>query len=55
MTLADDLITHSNLLLAYQNAARGKRGRAATARFEYLLADHLLELQTELRQQIYLQ
>jgi hypothetical protein len=37
-----------NLLIAYDNAARGKRGRHAAAAFEYNLADHLLELQGEL-------
>jgi hypothetical protein len=33
-----------NLLLAYANAARGKRGQRAAAAFEYRLADRLLEL-----------
>jgi hypothetical protein len=38
----------SNLLLAHRKAARGKRGGLSVASFEYPLADHLLELQTEL-------
>jgi len=47
------LIAWDNLLEAWRKAARGKRGRAATARFEHQLADHLLELQDELRTQQY--
>jgi hypothetical protein len=38
-----------NLLQAYRKSALGKRGRETTARFEHQLADHLLELQDELR------
>ncbi len=49
----DRLATWENLWLAYQNASRGKRGRPATAAFEYKLADHLLDLQRELREQTY--
>jgi RNA-directed DNA polymerase len=37
-----------NLRLAYQKAARGKRGKGAAAGFEYNLADNLLSLQEEL-------
>ncbi len=39
--------------VAALQAARGKRARAAVARFELLWADHLLALQDELRQGIY--
>lgn len=53
MTLQEQLCGWGNLWLAYQNAARGKRGRAATAAFEYDLADQLLLLETELREQTY--
>jgi len=47
------LFDWDNLLLAYQTASRGKRGREATARFEYLLADNLLVLQEELANKAY--
>lgn len=53
MTLQAQLWNWDNLQLAYRNASRGKRGRGATAAFEYVLADHLLELQCELREQTY--
>src|SRR4030067_521991 len=53
LTLQDQLYTWENLWLAYQKAGRGKRGRATTAEFELFLADYLLELQAELRQQTY--
>jgi RNA-directed DNA polymerase len=43
-----------NLLLAYQKASRGKRGKGAAATFEYRLADNLLQLQTELQSRTYL-
>jgi len=46
-------VSWENLLEAYRNAARGKRAREATARFEHGLADHLLELQKELRSRRY--
>ncbi len=39
--------------MAYQNASRGKRGRGATAEFESLLADNLLELESELQERTY--
>ncbi len=42
------LTTWENLLDAWGKAAKGKRGRESTARFEHRLADHLLELQDEL-------
>lgn len=42
-----------NLRLAYRKAARGKRGRAAAATFEYNLADNLLTLQAELINKTY--
>ncbi len=44
------LCSFENLLLAYDKAARGKRGGASVARFEYALADRLLELRCELRE-----
>jgi RNA-directed DNA polymerase len=53
MTLQARLCNWENLWLAYANAARGKRGRAATAGFELYLADNLLNLQVELEQQTY--
>jgi len=42
-----------NLLLAYDQAARGKRGKHAAAEFEYNLADRLLEIEQELAQKTY--
>lgn len=53
MSLQERLCSWENIRLAYQNASRGKRGREATAAFELLLADNLLELQGELSDQTY--
>lgn len=53
MNLPEQLCDWENMRLAYQNASRGKRGRGATAAFEMLLADNLLELQNELSSQTY--
>ena len=47
------LISWENLLLAYQRAAKGKRGHANVAAFEYRLEDHLWQLQRELEAQTY--
>ena len=44
-----DLYSWENLLLAYEKAARGKRGHPAVAAFERRLEDRLLELQVELQ------
>lgn len=45
-----DLLTSwDNLLLAYRKAAKGKRGGAAVALFEWRLEDELLLLRAELR------
>lgn len=52
MNLQEQICEWGNLRLAYQNASRSKRGRSATAAFEMLLADNLLELQKELKEQI---
>ena len=48
-------LVHSweNLMLAYREAARGKRGKAPAARFEFNLADELIALQTELESGTY--
>ena len=43
-----DVHAFENLWLAYRKAAKGKRGRAAAALFEFKLADNLLQLQEEL-------
>ncbi len=43
-----DLCSWENLLLAYRKAAKGKRGHADVAAFEYRLEDRLLELRDEL-------
>jgi retron-type reverse transcriptase len=47
------LCSWENLRLAYQKAAKGKRGKAAAAAFEYYLADNLLALQEELVSKTY--
>jgi retron-type reverse transcriptase len=47
-SLFDAITSWDNLLLAYRKAARGKRGKASTARFEHQLADRLLTLQLDL-------
>ncbi len=44
----DSIVAWDNLWLAYRKAAKGKRGKASAARFEYRLADRLLALQREL-------
>jgi len=54
MNLHEQVCDWVNLRLAYENASRGKRGRGATAQFESLLADNLLELETELKERTYL-
>lgn len=53
MTLQDDLAAWENLNLAFRSAARGKRGRGAAAAFEFDLADQLLGLERDLREQTY--
>ena len=53
MKIQEQLCDWVNLLVAYRNASRGKRGRGATASFEMLLEDNLLELQKELEEQTY--
>jgi hypothetical protein len=42
------LCSWGNLLLAWHKAARGKRGTASVARFEYRAEEHLAQLQMEL-------
>ena len=49
----DVICSWENLRLAFDKAARGKRGRSAAAAFEYRLADNLLQLQDELLAQTY--
>lgn len=53
MNINEKICDWENLRLAYTNASRGKRGRGATAEFESLLADNLLELEGELQEQTY--
>jgi retron-type reverse transcriptase len=53
MNLQEKIFDWGNIRLAYKNASHGKRGRGATAAFEMLLADNLLELQKELEEQTY--
>lgn len=53
MELQEKLCSWLNLQLAYQAASRGKRGRSATAKYEMLLGDNLLNLQDALTNQIY--
>jgi RNA-directed DNA polymerase len=49
----DVICSWENLRLAYDKAARGKRGRSAAAAFEVRLADNLLQLQDELLSKTY--
>jgi len=53
MNLQEQLCDWVNLSQAYRSASRGKRGRGATAAFEYDLADQMLLLECELRDQTY--
>ncbi|GAB4542438.1 MAG: RNA-directed DNA polymerase [Anaerolineales bacterium] len=48
-----ELYDWDNLLRAYRKAAKGKRGHADVAEFEYRLEDNLLQLQRELRDESY--
>jgi retron-type reverse transcriptase len=47
--MLEQVSSWDNLLLAYQKAAKGKRGKANVAVFELGLEDNLLQLQKELR------
>jgi len=49
----NELHSFDNLLLAYRKAAKGKRGHADVAEFEYRLEDNLIQLQRELRDESY--
>jgi len=42
------ILEWENLLHAYRKAAKGKRGKPAAAGFEHQIADHLLDLQSDL-------
>ena len=53
MSTFTDLIAWQNLLLAYQRASKGKRGRFDVALFEYRLEEEILSLQAELRERSY--
>ncbi|HRW07287.1 MAG TPA: reverse transcriptase domain-containing protein [Caldilineaceae bacterium] len=48
-----DIHTWETLYRAYRKAAKGKRGRAAAASFEYRLEDNLFELEDELASERY--
>jgi hypothetical protein len=47
------IVAWDNLWLAYRKAAKGKRGAASVARFEYQVADHLVALQADLAAKTY--
>jgi hypothetical protein len=47
------ILAWDNLLLAWQNASRGKRGKNEVARFELRLGDELIGLQRELADETY--
>ena len=53
LTLFQYLCSWSNLLRAWHDAARGKRGHGPVAAFEYRLEENLLALQEELRTRSY--
>jgi hypothetical protein len=44
MDLQEQLVSWDNLCLAYQNAARGKRGQPAAAGFELYLGNLLAHI-----------
>ena len=48
-----DIHSWENLYTAYRKAAKGKRGRAAAAFFEFRLEDNLIQLQDELATETY--
>ncbi|MCA9937568.1 MAG: hypothetical protein KC418_02930 [Anaerolineales bacterium] len=48
-----ELTSWDNLLQAYRRAAKGKRGQANVAAFEYRLEENLLALQQELQDKVY--
>lgn len=48
VTQLEKVVKWENLLLAYHNAAKGKRGKDATAAIELRLTDHLLMLQEQI-------
>ena len=52
-TMFDQLTSWANLLLAFRKAARGKRGQANVAAFEYHLEDELSDLRRRLRDRTY--
>ena len=47
-SLWEQIVSWDNLWLAYRKAAKGKRGHAPAATFDFQLADHLLDLQSDL-------
>lgn len=47
------IVEWDNLWLAFRKAAKGKRGTASAAGFEFQVADRLLALQDELANKIY--
>ena len=51
--LYGELTNFSNLYWAFRKAAKGKRGNAAVAAFEFNLEDHLIQIQGELLVQSY--
>ena len=53
MTLQEKMLDWGNLWLAYQEAARGKRGHPDVAAFELYLGDELVRLEGELAAQTY--
>lgn len=53
MNLQEELCEWFNIRLAYQNASQGKRSREATAAFEALFPDNLIEIQDELSAKTY--
>ena len=52
-SMYEELCSWENLLLAWQKASRGKRGKFAAAAFEHRLEDQLVELRDELRSRTY--
>ena len=51
--LYSQIYTFENLHTAYRRARKGKRSRVEVAAFEFDMEQHLLQLQSELRDQTY--
>jgi RNA-directed DNA polymerase len=49
----EDIISHENLLGAWREFLKGKRGKSDVQQFQYTLSDHLTELHRDLVNKVY--